>query len=120
MIGTPNNGTGVADHFKDNCLINLIPIATALGTDDNSLPNRLPPPDYPVGIIAGISQSQPNEAQLPGPDDGLVSVESTKIEGMSDFTAVFSGHSMLRYNDEVAEQTIEFLKTGKFHKTNNL
>lgn len=116
MIGTPNHGTDVADRYKSHCLIDLIPIAAALGTDEQSLPNTLPAPDYPVGIIAGISQRGLNEEQLPGLDDGLVSVESTKLEGMSDFTTVFSGHSMLRYNDEVANQTIAFLKNRKFLK----
>lgn len=116
MIGTPNNGTDIADRFKDNCLIDLIPIAAALGTDDTSLPNRLAPPYYPVGIIAGIFKSEYNDDLLPGRDDGLVPVKSTKLEGMTDFIEVESGHSMLRYNSEVANQTIQFLKEGKFSK----
>lgn len=114
MIGTPNNGTGIVDRFKDNCLIDLVPIAAALGTEATSLPNRLAPPYYPVGVIAGILKSEYNEEFLPGRDDGLVPVESTKIESMTDFIEVESGHSMLRYNSEVARQTIQFLREGKF------
>jgi len=116
MIGTPNNGTGVADYFKDHCLINLIPIAAALGTDETSLPNRLALPYYPVGIIAGLYDSELNEKVLPGEDDGMVPVESTKLEGMTDFMVVESGHSMLRYNSEAAFQTSYFLKNGQFRK----
>lgn len=116
MIGTPNNGSGIADRFKDHCLIDLVPIAAALGTDETSLPNRLAPPYYPVGIIAGTLKNEFNDKDLPGRDDGLVSVESTKLKGMTDFIEVESGHSMLRYNNQVAEQTIQFLKTGRFNK----
>ncbi|MEW8508108.1 MAG: alpha/beta fold hydrolase [Candidatus Thiodiazotropha sp.] len=117
LIGTPNNGTGIADRFKGNCLVELlVPIATALGTDSKSLPNRLAAPYYPVGVIAGVYESDLNEDYLPGRDDGLVPVESTKLEGMRDFIEVESGHSMMRYNDDVAEQTIHFLENGKFDK----
>lgn len=115
LIGTPNNGTGIADHFKGHSLVELlVPIATSLGTDKDSLPNRLEAPYYPVGVIAGVYQSDLNEDYLPGRDDGLVPVESTKLEGMRDFIEIESGHSMMRYNEDVAKQTIHFLRHGEF------
>ena len=117
LAGTPNNGTDIADRFKDNCLVELlVPVATALGTDDQSLPNRLEPPYYPVGVIAGFQDNDTNDKHLPGRDDGLVSVESTKLEGMTDFIEIESGHSMMRYNREVAEQIISFLNLGYFNR----
>ena len=115
LIGTPNHGTDIADQFQDNCLIELIvPTALALGTDQQSLPNQLQLPYYPVGVIAGVYDSDDNEDYLPGLDDGLVTVESTKLEGMADFVQVETGHSMMRYNKEVAEQVLAFLKNGRF------
>ena len=117
LIGTPNSGTGIADHFKGHSLVELlVPIATSLGTDKESLPNRLEAPYYPVGVIAGVYDNDRNEDYLPGRDDGLVPVESTKLEGMKDFIEVESGHSMMRYNEDVAEQTIHFLRQGEFDK----
>lgn len=117
FVGTPNNGTSIADHFKGNYLVKLlVPVATALGTDEASLPNQLAPPYYPVGVIAGIYGNDANEAYLPGKDDGLVPVESTKLEGMTDFIEIESGHSMMRYNNQVAAQVIAFLKTGHFDR----
>ena len=89
-------------------------MATALGTDEESLPKTLEAPYYPVGVIAGVFESDFNDEYLPGRDDGLVPVESTKLEGMSDFIEIESGHSMMRYNSDVASQTIHFLKNGKF------
>ena len=115
LIGTPNKGTDIADQFKGNCLVELlVPMATALGTDEKSLPKTLEAPYYPVGVIAGVYDSEINENYLPGRDDSLVPVESTKLEGMSDFIEIASGHSMMRYNEEVASQTIHFLKNGSF------
>ncbi|MEW8525614.1 MAG: alpha/beta hydrolase family protein [Candidatus Thiodiazotropha endolucinida] len=117
LIGTPNKGTDIADQFKGNCLVELlVPMATALGTDEKSLPKTLDAPYYPVGVVAGIYDSGLNEEYLPGRDDGLVPVESTKLDGMRDFIEVESGHSMMRYSEEVAEQTIHFLKKGMFDK----
>ena len=117
LVGTPNRGTDIADQFRGNCLVELlVPMATALGTDEKSLPNRLPPPYYPVGVIAGVLDSDINDEYLPGRDDGLVPVESTKLEGMRDFIEIETGHSMMRYNEEVARQTIAFLMRGKFDK----
>jgi hypothetical protein len=33
---------------------------------------------------------------------------------MSDFVVVEAGHAMLRYNEEVADQVIAFLRRGQF------
>ena len=65
-------------------------------------------------MIAGVSDGNAVGDILPGQDDGLVSVEATKLKGMSDFIVVESRHSMMRYNDEVAEQTIGFLNSVSF------
>jgi len=115
LMGTPNQGTEVVDYYRDHWWMKLAgPMANALGTDEKSFPNTLKDPDYPVGVIAGITESPVPEEVLPGHDDGLVSVESTKVSGMSDFILVETGHSMMRYNEEVANQAIYFLKHGHF------
>lgn len=113
LVGTPNQGTQMADHFRDSWLVQqLSPVALALGTDQSSIPSRLGAPDYPVGVIAGVREKD-NE-RIPGRDDGLVPVESTKLAGMSDFVEVQTGHSMMRHDDTVAAQVLSFLKRGKF------
>ena len=115
LVGTPNRGTQVADRYQDNCFIKfLMPAALALGTHDLSLPNQLAAPYYPVGVIAGVKQGDNNEDYLPGLDDGLVPVESTKLDGMTDFVQLEIGHSMMRYDAEVAAQIVTFLQQGKF------
>jgi pimeloyl-ACP methyl ester carboxylesterase len=117
LIGTPNEGTPLVDIFKDSWWMQFTgPTARALGTDSSSFPNTLPVPDYPLGIIAGVTENGFFSDQIPGKDDGLVPVESTFLEGMSDFIIIETNHTMMRYNEEVALQAIEFLKRGKFSK----
>ena len=115
LIGTPNSGTEIADHFQDHALVeHLLPAATQLGTSPESLPNRLTEPDYPVGIIAGVVDSELGEHFFPGPNDGMVPVESTRLPGMTDFIVLETGHSMMRYDKDVAIQVIHFLEKGRF------
>ncbi len=115
LIGTPNQGTEVVDRFRDRWWMQMLgPAALSLGTDDDSFPNSLDAPYYPVGVIAGESWRDIDDEILPGKDDGLVPVEATKLEGMSDFLVVRTGHAFMRYDDEVARQTVAFLKDGAF------
>jgi predicted alpha/beta-hydrolase family hydrolase len=115
LLGTPNQGTEAADHFSNSWLMDILgPTAQALGTNADSFPKSLEAPYYPVGIIAGELKSNLNDHVIPGKDDGLVSVEATKIDAMTDFIIIETGHSMMRYDREVADQTIEFIKNGVF------
>jgi pimeloyl-ACP methyl ester carboxylesterase len=116
LLGTPSQGSELVDIYGDSWLFKILgPTARVLGTDADSFPNRIGPPYYPLGIIAGTSSLNPiTDKHLPGPDDGLVSVKSTKIDGMTDFLLVDTSHSMMRYNQTVARETIHFLKNGSF------
>lgn len=94
----------------------LGPTTMALGTAEGSFPNSIPDPYYPVGVIAGTVTDNDNEDTIPGIDDGLVTLESTKVNNMTDFITVESSHWMLRYNEEVAVQAVAFLHNAKFKK----
>jgi pimeloyl-ACP methyl ester carboxylesterase len=114
LIGTPNAGTPLVDSFLDSWLIDLAgPTAKRLGTGPESFPNSLPAPDYPVGVIGGLRDAAVLDL-IPGDDDGLVPLESTKLDGMVDFIIVNTNHAMMLYSQEVARQTIAFLRDGKF------
>ena len=117
LIGTPNKGTAVVDKYQDSCWMKLLgPTTLALSTSEDSFPNSIPAPYYPVGVIAGILTDNDNEDTIPGIDDGLVALESAKVSNMTDFITVESSHWMLRYNEEVALQTIAFLRNARFKK----
>ena len=120
LIGTPNQGTPLADRFRDSWWFKLLgSMPVQLGTDSTDFPKSLEKPYYPVGIITGVLEGMENEKLLPGKDDGVVPATSTLVAGMTDRITINTGHAMLRYNKEVAEQTIEFLKNGKFRREIN-
>ena len=115
LLGTPNQGSELIDRNRDAWWLQLLgDTALALGTGEGSLPGRLGPPEYPVGVIAGRVDSDYNDDQLPGPDDGVVSVASTRLDGMGDFIVIETGHYSMRFDADVARQTVAFLRTGAF------
>lgn len=121
MLAPPNKGSEVADGMKDGFLYQTFmgPNAQMLGTDENSLPNRLEPIEGEIGIIAGAADGEPwFLPEIPGEDDGKVAVERTKLPEMKDFLRVKSGHTFIMQNKEVIRQIIYFIEKGHFdHKT---
>lgn len=119
MLGPPNKGSQVVDKLKNAPGFNLIngPAGMQLGTGKLSVPNRIGPANFEVGIIAGTrSVNLILSTMLPNPDDGKVSVENTKLEGMSDHISLPVTHPFMMKNDEVIDQVIYFLKYGIFDR----
>ena len=115
VMGSPNRGTPVVDEFRERWWMQLVgPVARALGTDEGSFGRRLPTPSYPLGVIAGDVEQRRFSDLIPGPDDGVVPVSSTRVEGMSDFIVLPIIHSMLPNDPEVARQIVAFLDMGQF------
>ena len=117
MLAPPNQGSEIVDSLANSAAFGWVlgPTASQLGTDRESLPNRLPPPDYELGVIAGVESVNPvGSSMLPGEDDGTVSVERAKLPGMTDFVTVPYSHTFIMRAKEVADLTIHFLRHGRF------
>ncbi len=117
MLAPPNQGSQVVDKLKKLPGYKLLngPAGMELGTDVESVPSKLGKADFEVGIIAGTrSINLILSTMLPNPDDGKVSVENTKLEGMTDHISIPVSHPFIMRNDRVIEQVIFFLKTGRF------
>jgi len=122
MLGPPNKGSEVVDKLHNVPGFKLIngPAGMQLGTGRLSVPNRLGPADFELGIIAGTrSINLILSSMLPNPDDGKVSVENTKLEGMQDHIAMPVTHPFMMQNKDVITQVIHFLKQGVFDKSGN-
>jgi pimeloyl-ACP methyl ester carboxylesterase len=117
MIAPPNHGSEIVDNLATVPGFSLIlgPAGSQLGTDNNSIPLQLGPVNYSVGILAGTRTINPLLSRyLPDPDDGKVSVESTKVEGMADFRSVAASHPFIMQDENVISHAIAFIATGKF------
>jgi pimeloyl-ACP methyl ester carboxylesterase len=117
MLGPPNQGSEVVDRIGPWRLFKSIngPAGQELGTGSDSLPNRLGPVDFELGVIAGDrSINWINSAMIEGPDDGKVSVERTKVVGMKEHVVFHVTHPMMMKNRAVIDATLRFLTTGSF------
>jgi pimeloyl-ACP methyl ester carboxylesterase len=117
MLGPPNHGSELADLALRSKLLSALagPTAVQLGTGPESLPNRLPPPSYPLGVVAGSRSLNPlGSWLLRDSDDGIVSVASTRLEGMADFRVIPRSHAFLVRSKRTADEVAHFLRHGHF------
>ena len=117
MMAPPNHGSEVVDKLRKVPGFKLMNGAAGLqlGTDDNSIPKNLGSVNYELGVIAGNKTFNLLLSQfLPNPDDGKVSVASTKVEGMSDHITLPVTHTFMMKSKPVIEQTVHFITEGSF------
>jgi triacylglycerol lipase len=117
MLGPPNQGSEIVDLLGDSRIFSAIngPAGRQLGTKPDSLPNRLGPVDFDLGVIAGDrSINWINSLLIAGADDGKVSVERTKVTGMKAHLVIHATHPYLMRNSRAIRETVHFLREGRF------
>jgi pimeloyl-ACP methyl ester carboxylesterase len=117
MLGPPNHGSEVVDKLRDFPGFRFIhgEAGLELGTGESSVPNQLGAANFDLGVIAGTrSVNLILSLMISGPDDGKVSVENTRLEGMHDHLQMKVTHPFMMRNAKVIEQVIHYLETGRF------
>jgi pimeloyl-ACP methyl ester carboxylesterase len=117
MLGPPNKGSEVVDKLRDFPGFHFIngDAGLELGTGETSVPNKLGAANFDLGIIAGTrSVNLILSCMISGPDDGKVSVENTRLEGMHDHLQMKVTHPFMMRNSKVIEQVIHYLESGQF------
>ena len=120
MLGPPNKGSEVVDTLREVPGFHFIngDAGLQLGTGEASVPNQLGPANFDLGIIAGThTVNLILSEMIPGPNDGKVSVENTRLEGMDDHIEMEVTHTFMMRNDDVIAQVIHYLETGRFRRT---
>jgi pimeloyl-ACP methyl ester carboxylesterase len=122
MLGPPNKGSEVVDklrrvpgfHFSNG------DAGLQRGSGALSVPHALGAAEFDVGIVAGTkSINWILSALIPGVDDGKVSIESTKLVGMSDHIEMPVTHPFMMKNEKVITQVGNYFTSGRFeHKEN--
>lgn len=117
MLAPPNNGSEIIDNVKGIKVIEKIlgPAGMALGTGEKDIPKTLGEAKVPTGVVIGTGKLFPFLSLFVDEEnDGCVTIESAKLEGMKDFKVEKSSHTMITFDDQVIEYVVNFLKLEKF------
>lgn len=71
----------------------------------------LPVPSVPFGVIAG---DKGQRLTFDEPNDAIITVESTRLAGMTEHLVVPCAHTFIMNSPAVARATTRFLRQGKF------
>lgn len=112
MLAPPNGGSEIVDWLGAFGKLSLGPSCDVLKTAGNR-PEL--PPSAEVGVLMGDRSRIPFfRSFLDEGNDGIVSVEKGKVEGMKDFRVLDADHTFMMGETAVIEEVLCFLKNGTF------
>jgi pimeloyl-ACP methyl ester carboxylesterase len=117
MLAPPNHQPAMAVALVRGKLIENVAgsAATDLSEGWEALEPKLAVPPFEFGILAGGRGNDTGyNPLLQGDDDGVVTVENTRLAGAADFRRVESLHSFVMNSTPVRRMTLRFLQEGSF------
>lgn len=119
FVAPPSRGAELADEVRPQWLFRTVIGMNlhALGPSEDGFWRTLPPRvDYSLGVIAGTGHGNPFGRKLPAPNDGTVTLESTRLEGAADSIELPWAHTAILFHRRTTEQALHFLKHGRFDR----
>jgi hypothetical protein len=111
MIAPPNGPAVLASRLRDNRLYRWWTGDSGQRVGDVDFYRTLPVPDVEFGIIAG---DRGHRVGFDEPNDGVVQVGSTRLEGMRDWIVLHHTHTLIMLARDTSELCLRFLRTGRF------
>lgn len=109
MLGPPNQGSSFAGRLAHLRAFRWLYGDTGVGLVPEEV-RRIPPPDCPFLIVAGNRGSGRGwNPLLEGEDDGVVTVEETRMAGAAGHLVVYGIHAFLPSHRAAIAATLEFL-----------
>jgi hypothetical protein len=117
MLAPPNHQPQLATKLVRGALAKFVAgdAAEQMATGWETLSPKLGTPHFEFGILAGGKGDERGfNPLLPGDDDGVVTIESTRLAGARDFRRLPVLHSFFMNDKTAREYTVRFLNHGHF------
>ena len=112
MLAPPNGGSEVADRLEPALGCVMKPLRELRTEAARAFPSA----NYPVAVIAGSRSHIPLFSQWMNrvPNDGVVSVERTRLANMTDFVVLRHTHTFLPWAPDAIRHAMAFIEQGRF------
>jgi triacylglycerol lipase len=111
MLAPPNQPADLARALRDNPIYQWFTGESGQQLGSDVFYESLPIPNVEFGVIAG---DRGQSLILQEPNDGVISVETTKLAGMTDWVVVPQSHNFMMNSRMVAGLCMSFLEKGRF------
>ena len=111
MLAPPNQPAHLAKRLKKNPVYRKFTGDSGQKLSEEEFYRDLPVPMVPFGVIAG---DKGQSLTFSEPNDGVVSVESTKLDGMADWLLLHHGHTFIMNCKDTFEYCQRFIERGRF------
>jgi hypothetical protein len=112
MLAPPNRPADLARAFKDNPVYRWFTGESGQQLASDEFYKNLPVPTAEFGVIAG---DRGQMITFKEPNDGVITVESTKLDGMKAWVLVHQAHTFIMNSRQAAQLAVRFIEHGDFN-----
>jgi triacylglycerol lipase len=111
MLAPPNQPAHLAKRLKKNPVYRIFTGDSGQKLSEEEFYRDLPVPTVPFGVIAG---DKGQSLTFSEPNDAVVTVASTKLNGMADWILLHHGHTFIMNCKDTFEHCQCFIERGSF------